>query len=104
MKTPRTSLVRANATQGFALPAIFSPNARAAKRTLEFFTAHIRNPHTRKAYARAATEFSAWCEEQEIGELRHVQPMHVATYIEHLQERIAAPSVKMYLAAIVSVR
>lgn len=100
MKTPRTSLVRANATQGFALPAIFSPNARAAKRTLEFFTAHIRNPHTRKAYARAATEFSAWCEEQGIGELRHVQPMHVATYIEHLQERIAAPSVKMYLAAI----
>lgn len=100
MKTPRTSLVRADATQGFSLPALFSPSARAAKRTLEFFTAHIRNPHTRKAYARAATEFSAWCEEQGIGELRRVQPMHVAAYIEDLQQKIAAPSVKVQLAAI----
>ena len=100
MKTPRTSLVRADATQGFSLPALFSPSARAAKRTLEFFTAHIRNPHTRKAYARAATEFSAWCEEHGIGELRRVQPMHVAAYIEDLQQRIAAPSVKVQLAAI----
>ena len=30
-----------------------APNAQAAERVLEFFTAHIRNPNTRKAYARA---------------------------------------------------
>ena len=30
---------------------------RASYRFLEFFTAQIRNPHTRRAYARAATEF-----------------------------------------------
>ena len=36
------------------LPALYAPDARAARRALEFFTAHIRNPHTRKAYAEAA--------------------------------------------------
>ena len=33
---------------------------RAAYRFLEFFTAQIRNPHTRRAYARAVAEFCAW--------------------------------------------
>jgi hypothetical protein len=30
-------------------------------RFLEFFAANIRNPHTRRAYYRAAEEFLAWC-------------------------------------------
>ncbi len=30
---------------------------RAGMRFLEFFAANIRNPHTRRAYARAADEF-----------------------------------------------
>jgi hypothetical protein len=34
---------------------------RASMRFLEFFAANIRNPHTRRAYARAADEFLAWC-------------------------------------------
>ena len=34
---------------------------RASIRFLEFFAANIRNPHTRRAYARAADEFLAWC-------------------------------------------
>lgn len=38
-----------------ALPALFTPDARTAKRTVEFFTAQIRNPNTRRAYARAAS-------------------------------------------------
>ncbi len=38
------------------LPALHAPDARAARRTVEFFTANIRNPNTRKAFARAATE------------------------------------------------
>jgi integrase/recombinase XerC len=33
--------------------------ARASMRSLEFFAANIRNPHTRRAYARAADEFLA---------------------------------------------
>jgi len=46
-----------------ALPALFTPGAKAAKRTLEFFTAQIRNLNTRRAYARAASRFASWCAE-----------------------------------------
>src|SRR3546814_9684386 len=35
---------------------------RAQLRFLEFFAVTIRNPHTRRAYARAAGDFLAWCE------------------------------------------
>jgi hypothetical protein len=34
-----------------ALPALFAPSPDAGKRFIEFFTANIRNPNTRKAYA-----------------------------------------------------
>jgi hypothetical protein len=39
----------------------FAPDTgdRARLRFLEFFAARIRNPHTRRAYARAAAEFLA---------------------------------------------
>ena len=73
---------------------------RTARRVIEFFTANIRNPHTRKAYAKAAGEFAAWCEARGLGQLRDVQPVHVAAYVEELQLRIAAPSVKLQLAGI----
>jgi site-specific recombinase XerD len=80
------------------LPALYAPTEAAARRTLEFFTASIRNPNTRKAYARAASDFAAWCEARGITELRLVQPVHVAAYIEGLQ--LSAPSVKQRLAAL----
>ena len=35
---------------------------QAAERTVEFFTAQIRNPHTRAAYAAAVTRFFTWCD------------------------------------------
>lgn len=82
------------------LPALFAPDLAAARRTLEFFTAHIRNPNTRRAYAATAREFAAWCESQSIASLRDVQPVHVATYVEGLQHRLSAPSVKQRLAAL----
>jgi len=45
-----------------ALPAIVAAaGERASMRFLEFFAASIRNPHTRRAYGRAAEEFLAWC-------------------------------------------
>jgi hypothetical protein len=44
-----------------ALPSSPAP-ARAPYRFLEFFTAQIRNPHARRAYARAAMEFFDWLE------------------------------------------
>jgi hypothetical protein len=36
------------------VPALYAPDAPAAKRAFEFFAVNIRNPNTRKAYARAA--------------------------------------------------
>ncbi len=52
-----------NAT--LSLPALLSPTADASRRFVEFFTVNIRNPNTRKAYARAASQFATWCEEVE---------------------------------------
>ena len=40
---------------------IAAAGERASMRFLEFFAANIRNPHTRRAYYRAAEEFLAWC-------------------------------------------
>ena len=71
----------------------------AAWRYVEFFTANIRNPHTRRAYARACNRFFAWCEECGLMPAA-IRPHYVATYIEQLQKEIAAPSVKQQLAAV----
>jgi site-specific recombinase XerD len=80
------------------VPALYAYDEPAAKRTFEFFAVNIRNPNTRKAYARAASDFATWCELHDIADVRQVQPVHVAAYIEGLQ--IAAPSVKQRLAAL----
>jgi site-specific recombinase XerD len=58
------------------------------------------NKNTRAAYARAAGAFLRWCEGQGIGELGRVQPVHVAAYIEGLQNERSAPTVKQHLACI----
>jgi site-specific recombinase XerD len=73
---------------------------RAGMRFLEFFTAHIRNPNTRRAYARAADEFLTWCADVGVPTLAAVAPLHVSTWIELQMQRLAAPSVKQRLAAI----
>jgi len=82
------------------LPALFTPTPAAQKRFVEFFTANIRNPNTRKAYTWAVTEFAAWCERHGLLSLDAIGPIHVATYIESIQSRLAAPSIKQHLAAI----
>jgi site-specific recombinase XerD len=81
-------------------PLIAGAGDRAALRFLEFFTVNIRNKNTRAAYARAAGAFLRWCEGQGIGELGLVQPVHVAAYIELLQDQRSAPTVKQHLACI----
>ena len=82
------------------LPALFRSTPTAAKRTLEFFTVHIRNPNTRKAYARSVSEFATWCYVRGLHDLQHIEPVYVATYVQQLQERLSAPSVKQHLAAL----
>jgi site-specific recombinase XerD len=80
------------------VPALYAPDAPAARRAFEFFAVNIRNPNTRKAYARAASEFATWCSGRGLTDVRDVQPMHVAAYIESLT--LAAPTVKQRLAAL----
>lgn len=43
------------------LLAFFAPTPDVAWRYVEFFTSNIRNPRTRRVYARVASEFAAWC-------------------------------------------
>jgi hypothetical protein len=38
-------------------PALVAAGDQASYRFFEFFAAQVRNPHTRRAYARAAKEF-----------------------------------------------
>ena len=84
-----------------AVPALVAAaGARASMRFLEFFAANIRNPHTRRAYARAAEEFLTWCASAGVPSIAAVQPVHVATWIEASTRELAAPSVKQRLAAL----
>ncbi|CTQ47671.1 tyrosine-type recombinase/integrase [Roseibium aggregatum] len=85
---------------GGTLPAIVATGDCAQIRFLEFFTANIRNPNTRKAYMRAAVDFMEWCAERGINSLPAVQPVHVAAWIEDLGQSHAVPTVKLRLAAI----
>ena len=83
------------------LPApLFAPTPQAARRMLEFFTAQINNPHTRRAYLNAARRFAAWCRQHRIGRLAEVQPVHVAAFIQDLQGQLAPATVKQHLAAL----
>ncbi|MFT3786008.1 MAG: tyrosine-type recombinase/integrase [Tepidisphaeraceae bacterium] len=82
------------------VPALIADaGPQASHRFIEFFTATIRNPHTREAYARAAVQFFTWCESHRL-DLHSLQPSIVATYIEQLMRERSAPTVKQHLAAI----
>lgn len=71
----------------------------AAWRYVEFFTANIRNPNTRRAYARACIRFFGWCEDRGLT-LTAIRPFDVAAWVEQLQEGHSAPGVKQQLAAV----
>lgn len=84
-----------------ALPALVTAAGTGAEiRFLEFFAAAIRNPHTRRAYARAAGDFLVWCDGHGVVSLADVRPLHVAGWIEAQAREHAAPSVKQQLAAL----
>ena len=84
-----------------SFPALVAASGdRAGIRFLEFFAANIRNPHTRRAYARAVGEFLAWCESASVASLAAVQPLHVASWIESQGREVSAPTVKQQLAAL----
>ncbi len=93
-------LVPTSASNLLLPPLVANSGDSAQTRFLDFFAAQIRNPHTRRAYARAAAEFLAWCQGAGVTSLPQVQPMHVAGWIELQGREVSAPSVKQRLAAI----
>ena len=95
----RNSLVPAQA--GDLLPAhLFAPTPATAQRVLEFFTAQINNPNTRKAYLNAIRCFADWCEARSLRQLDAVRAFHIAEFVRELQGRRSPPTVKLHLAAL----
>jgi site-specific recombinase XerD len=83
-----------------AVPAVIAArDQHAGRRFVEFFTANIRNPNTRKAYYRAACEFFDWCDQARLG-LLDIEPVHVAAWVESLGQGFSPPTVKQWLAAV----
>ena len=78
---------------------VTAAGTKATRRYIEFFTAEIRNPRTRRAYAGAVGKFFAWCDRHRLT-LESVEPVHVAAFVEQLGRTLAAPSVKQHLAAV----
>ncbi len=87
-------------TASHAPALIAAGGERASYRFLEFFTANIRNPHTRRAYARAAVEFFDWLEARGVTHITAVESVHVAAYVEQLHKARSAPTAKLRLAAL----
>ena len=82
------------------MPALIADAGDAAGwRYVEFFTANIRNPHTRRAYGRACGRFFAWCEDRGLT-ITVIRSHDVAAWVEQLQEKHGAPGVKQQLAAV----
>ena len=71
---------------GMVVPAVIAQAGdTAAKRYLEFFTATIRNPNTRAAYARPSASSCTGGESR--ARAHAIEPLHVATYVEQLGQR-----------------
>ena len=82
------------------VPTLFTrAGDQASYRFIEFFTATIRNPHTRAAYFRAVSRFCTWCDCHNL-ELSQLNPVLIAGYIEQLQQEMGVTSVKQHLSAI----
>ena len=66
----------------------------------DFFSSHIRNPNTRRAYMEAVRQFSALCAELGILDLAQVEPIRVAAFVEAQLKLHSKPTVKQRLAAL----
>jgi len=96
-----TSRRQAFLASGLIVPRLIDETGEDGRRRfVEFFTANIRNPNTRKAYALAIGEFLAWCDRLGVADLAAIEPVLVASYVEQLQNRVKAPTVRQHLAAI----
>jgi site-specific recombinase XerD len=95
--TPATPLP---AYENTLVPTLFTgAGEQASYRFIEYFTARIRNPHTRQAYFRAVNRFSQWGQARGLA-LTKLNPVVIAGYIEELQQELSVTSVKQHLSAI----
>src|SRR3978361_1537664 len=83
-----------------SLPTIFTARPEAKTRMRDFFSSHIRNPNTRRAYREAVRQFSGFCAEHGIADLAQVEPVHVAAFVEAQLKQHPKPTVKQRLAAL----
>ena len=83
-----------------SLPSLFTVRPEAKKRLRDFFSSHIRNPNTRRAYREAVRQFSAFCAVHGIEDLAQVEPVHVAAFVEDQLREHSKPTVKLRLAAL----
>ena len=94
---------RALATTGeLPVPALIAAAGEdAARHFVNFFIASIRNPHTRRAYARHVRNFMDWCEARGVSDVRGIATPHVSAYIELMsRSALEAASVKQSLSAL----
>ena len=84
-----------------SLPSLFTARPEARKRLRDFFSSHIRNKNTRRAYLEAVRQFSAFCAQHGIeDDLAQVEPVHVAAFVEDQLQQCSKPTVKLRLAAL----
>jgi site-specific recombinase XerC len=106
---PTTTQLPATIQQAEVTSDLRSPNVvpaiiadlgdQAGWRYVEFFTAKIRNPHTRRAYAGRAENSLPGANVAALTPTS-IRPHDVGSYIEQLQTMRSAPSVKQQLAAV----
>jgi len=66
---------------GLVPPVVSELGRKAERKFVEFFTAHLRNDHTRRAYAHAAAQLSEWLAISGMS-LAELEPPEAAAYIE----------------------
>ncbi|EMI19554.1 integrase family protein [Rhodopirellula maiorica SM1] len=88
-------------TEAATVPALIENAGHDTKRRfVEFFTAQIRNKHTRRAYVRAVDRFCHWIDQRGLTRLADIEPTMIAFYVEELLDGYSKASVKQHLAAI----
>ncbi len=104
----KVNIIRAEASTsslspaaGVIIPAQFANSGLAGQRAwLDFFTAQIRNPNTRQAYARAAHRLFDWLSEYGVNDVVDIEPVHIAVWLEVRMREASRPTVKQELAGI----
>ena len=77
------------------------PGVPVPLRSSESATSGIERQNSRaRDTFQAVAGFTSWCEQRGMRELAQVQPLHVAAYVEHLQQSHSRPTVKQHLAGI----